>query len=270
MKFRSLVISLGMLGLLVLPAGLAAQENSQPRYRVIELGTLGGTYSQTFYVTSKGVASGEASLADGNWHAILYQGPFKRDLGTLGGLNSSAFGSPNAIGQVVGEAETSHSDPNGEDFCGFYASGAPLSGTTCLGFLWQDGSMTPLSTLGGYNSAASAINNQGEVAGNAETATTDSTCPPYDPALGQYQVLQDKPVVWENGHIKELPTYGGDPDGFAIAINDSRPGGRRVGSLLDLQRYQRSLSFTGPRPALGPRQGNQSRQPGRRVRKPGP
>lgn len=220
MKSRSLVISLGMLGLLLLPAGLAAQENSQPRYRVIELGTLGGTYSQPFYLTSNGVASGEASLADGNWHAILWQGPFKRDLGTLGGLNSSAFGSPNAIGQVVGEAETSYSDPNGEDFCGFYASGAPWSGTTCLGFLWQDDSMTPLSTLGGHNGSASAINNQGEVAGNAETATTDSTCPPYDPNQGQYQVLQDKPVVWKNGHIEELPTYGGDPDGFAIAIND--------------------------------------------------
>jgi probable HAF family extracellular repeat protein len=220
MKSRSLVISLGMLGLLLLPAGLAAQENSQPRYRVIELGTLGGTYSQPFYLTSNGVASGEASLADGNWHAIFWQGPFKRDLGTLGGLNSSAFGSPNAIGQVVGEAETSYSDPNGEDFCGFYASGAPWSGTTCLGFLWQDDSMTPLSTLGGHNGAASAINNQGEVAGNAETATTDSTCPPYDPNQGQYQVLQDKPVVWKNGHIEELPTYGGDPDGFAIAIND--------------------------------------------------
>jgi len=80
--------------------------------------------------------------------------------------------------------------------------------------------MRPLSTLGGYNGAASAINNQGEVAGNAETATTDSTCPPYDPAKGQYQVLQDKPVVWKNGHVEELPTYGGDPDGYAIAIND--------------------------------------------------
>jgi probable HAF family extracellular repeat protein len=220
MKSRSLVISLAMLGLLASPAGLAAQEKSDPRYKVIELGTLGGTYSQTFYVNSKGVTSGEASVADGNWHAILYEGAFKRDLGTLGGLNSSAFGSPNAIGQVVGQAETSHSDPNGEDFCGFYASGAPLSGKTCRGFLWQDGRMRPLSTLGGYNGAASAINNPGEVAGNAETATTDSTCPPYDPAKGQYQVLQDKPVVWKNGHIEELPTYGGDPDGYAIAIND--------------------------------------------------
>ena len=221
MRFRSLVISLGMLGLLVAPAGLAAQEElHSPRYTVIELGTLGGTYSQAFYVNNQGVASGEASLADGNWHAILWQGPFKRDLGTLGGLASSVFNSPNAIGQVVGEAETSDSDPNGEDFCGFKGSGAPSSGT-CLGFLWEHGSMTPLSTLGGYNGAASMINNRGEVAGNAENTTTDSTCPTYDPGKGQYQVLQDKPVVWRNGQIEELPTYGGDTDGFAIAINDS-------------------------------------------------
>ncbi len=220
MKFTSLAISLGMLGLLVLPAGSAAQENSQPRYRIIELDPLGGTYSQTFYVTGDGVASGEASLANGNWHATLWQNSFNRDLGTLGGKNSSAFGSPNRVGQVVGAAETSHSDPNGEDFCGFYGSGAPWSGTTCRGFFWEDGWMSPLSTLGGYNSAASAINNYGEVAGSAEPATTDVTCPPYDPSQGQYQVLQNKPVVWQNNQIQELPTYGGDPDGFAIAIND--------------------------------------------------
>ena len=127
-----------LLAALAIPVCVVAQGEQQQsaehvqHYTVIDLGTLGGTYSQPFYVSSKGVASGEASLADGNWHAILWQGPFKMDLGTLGGLNSSAFGSPNAIGQVVGEAETSHSDPNGEDFCGFYASGAPFSGTTCL------------------------------------------------------------------------------------------------------------------------------------------
>src|ERR1700739_81428 len=216
------MLAVSLLATLAVTIPIVAQsyDTARPRYRVIELGTLGGTYSQTFYVTNNGVASGEASLANGNWHAILYQGRFKRDLGTLGGLNSSAFGSPNAIGQVVGEAETSYSDPNGEDFCGFFASGAPLSGKTCRGFLWEDGWMIPLSTLGGHNGAASAINNRGQVAGNVETAETDSTCPPYDHAKGQYQVLQDKPVVWENGHIKELPTYGGDPDGFAIAIND--------------------------------------------------
>jgi hypothetical protein len=74
MKSESIVVLLGILGLLVVPAGLVAQENSQPRYRVIELGTLGGTYSQPLYVSRSGVASGEASLPDGNWHATLWQG----------------------------------------------------------------------------------------------------------------------------------------------------------------------------------------------------
>ena len=221
MNFRSLATSLGALALLGTLAGPAAQAQNSPRYRVVELGPLGGTYSQTFYVTNNGVASGEASLADGDWHATLWQNGHTRDLGTLGGLNSSAFGSPNTSGEVVGEAETSSSDPNGEDFCAFYASGAPWSGTTCLGFSWQHGSTTPLSTLGGYNSAASAINKYGVIAGYAETATTDSTCPPYDPTLGQYQVLQVEPAVWKNGQIQQLPTYPGDPDGYTIAINDS-------------------------------------------------
>jgi hypothetical protein len=222
--YQVAIATLGLAAVLAITNAATAQ-SALPKpmarhYKVTELGTLGGTYSQPFYVTSTGEASGEASLAGGNWHATLWQGRTKMDLGTLGGLNSAAFGSPNAMGQVVGMSETAESDPNGEDFCGFFASGAPWSGTTCLGFLWQNDSMIPLSTLGGYNAAASAINKQGEEAGEAETATQDSTCPPYDPSLGQYQILQDKPVVWENGGIEELPTYGGDPDGFAIAIND--------------------------------------------------
>src|SRR3974390_2608445 len=157
MKSRALVIALSVFSLLALPAGLAAQEKSQPRYRVIELGALGGTYSQSFYVTNWGMVGGEASLANGNWHAILWQGPFKKDLGTLGGLNSSVFGSLNAFGQVVGQAETSDSDPNGEDFCGFYGSGAPWSGTTCRGFLWQ-------GEFGGTHSAPGGLQSAGGVA----------------------------------------------------------------------------------------------------------
>src|SRR6201998_3230899 len=158
------MLAVSLLATLAVTIPIVAQsyDTARPRYRVIELGTLGGTYSQTFYVTNNGVASGEASLANGNWHAILYQGRFKRDLGTLGGLNSSAFGSPNAIGQVVGEAETSHSDPNGEDFCGFFASGAPSSGKTCRGFLWEDGRGRELSTVGGYDRAAQSAHHQSE------------------------------------------------------------------------------------------------------------
>jgi len=125
----------------------------------------------------------------------------------LGGPNSIAFGD-NVRFQAAGEAETSTPDPNGEDFCGF---GTHL---TCLPFLWQDGVMNPLPTLGGNNGVAYAINNRGKAAGTAENSTPDPGCPAP-------QVLHFKPVVWEEGAIHKLPTFGGDPDGVAQEINDN-------------------------------------------------
>jgi probable HAF family extracellular repeat protein len=44
------------------------------------------------------------------------------------------------------------------------------------------------------------------------------------------QVLQFKPVFWEKGEIRELPTVSGDPDGAAFAINDR---GQAVGVSSD-------------------------------------
>jgi probable HAF family extracellular repeat protein len=138
------------------------------------------------------------------------------DIGTLGGPNSAAFG-VNERGQVVGEAETSVGI--GDDFCGFNASGFPHSGATCLPFLWQNGVMTKLPTLGGGSGGANMINNRGEVVGQAENGMRDP-----DPAC---PVSQFEPVVWENGAIHALPTYPGDPDGVAAWINDK---GQVVGS----------------------------------------
>jgi probable HAF family extracellular repeat protein len=56
------------------------------------------------------------------------------------------------------------------------------------------------------------INDQGEVAGLAETALKDPTsgCP----------VHRFAPVVWANGKIYQLPTAAGDSDGVAASIND--------------------------------------------------
>jgi probable HAF family extracellular repeat protein len=132
-----------------------------------------------------------------------------KDIGApgLGGPNSIAF-VDNESSRAVGEAETSTSDPNGEDFCGF---GTHL---TCLPFLWQAGGMIQLPTLGGNNGVAQAISNRGEVAGFAENSTPDPGCPAP-------QVLHFKPVVWEKGLIHKLPTFGGDPDGVAQQINDN-------------------------------------------------
>ncbi len=59
-----------------------------------------------------------------------------------------------------------------------------------------------------------AISSRGEVAGFAENSTPDPGCPAP-------QVLRFKPVVWEKGVIRKLPTFGGDPDGVAEQINDN-------------------------------------------------
>jgi len=83
--------------------------------------------------------------------------------------------------------------------------------------------MTPLPTLGGNNGFAAGVNSRGQVAGQAEIASPDPTCDP----LITPQVLQAKPVIWRNGSIRELPTFAGDPDGQAEAINDI---GQAVGS----------------------------------------
>ena len=64
----------------------------------------------------------------------------------------------------MGAAETSAVDPLGENFflCGFN------DGLLCLPFLWQDGAMRPLPTLGGNNGVAFEINDRGGVVGRAE------------------------------------------------------------------------------------------------------
>ncbi len=196
---------------------LAAIGTAQvPRYTVTDLGTLsGGNYSYTSVVTNSSFVIGRANAADGTYHAVLWQKGSMIDLGTPGlkGKNSIGWG-VNESGQAVGQAETSTLDPNGEDFCGFKAIGLPSLFTTCVPFLWQSGVMTPLPTLGGGNGVANAINNRGSIAGSAENTTPDPNCPAP-------QVLQFKPVIWENGKIHELPTFPGDADGLAFGINDN-------------------------------------------------
>jgi probable HAF family extracellular repeat protein len=137
-------------------------------------------------------------------------GELNLQLGTLGGANSSInWNGINDPGEAVGLSETAALDPNGEDVC--------LFGThhVCLPFLWKDGVMTALPTLGGVNGQASAINNKGQVAGYAENGMVDSTCPQGDP-----NNRIDLPVMWTKRKAQALPTIGTDPDGVAYGINN--------------------------------------------------
>jgi probable HAF family extracellular repeat protein len=134
------------------------------------------------------------------------------DLGTLGKADGNSWinwGGINDRGEAVGQSETADPDPNGEDICGF---GTHL---TCVPFLWRDGHMSALPTLGGNNGQASAINNRGEVVGFSEDGDLDATCP-----AGTTNNRIALPAFWARGNAQALPLVGNDVDGFAFGIND--------------------------------------------------
>src|SRR5271165_4343672 len=136
------------------------------------------------------------------------------DVGTFGGPNS--YGSSDAISLTpagaVGLAETAVPDP-------FY----PNCFQDCVvghAFLWRNGVVTDLGALPGNNGENSgyafAINNNGLVAGISENGSTD-------PATGYPEV---NAVVWRNGNIINLGTFGGTQS-EAFMLNDR---GQVVGS----------------------------------------
>jgi probable HAF family extracellular repeat protein len=202
---------------LAAPVPVAAQAqqepNQQSHYRVLNLGQLGGTFSSGNGVNDLGWVMGSSELpGNTSQHAALWRyGLTALDLGTLGGPNSSViFPSKNNLGKIEGVSDTTTPDPAGENFCGFG------SGFTCEGVVWQDNVINALpNRLGGNNWRAAGINDWGQVVGWAENTTVDPTC--ISPAVFQYE-----PVVWgpRKGEMQQLPTYPGDPDGAAVAIND--------------------------------------------------
>lgn len=180
---------------------------------------LGGTYAQGTSINNRAQVQGMATPpGDTVMHAILWQiGQSPVDMGTLGGPNSAiAWPNRNNHNIFAGISETAEQNPLGEPWsCAlavFYL--APPTGNICGGFRWQNGAMTALPTLGGYEGFATGINNQGEIVGWAEDTYHDPTC--IAP-----QVLQFEAVKWEaNNQIQQLSPYAGDADGAATAIND--------------------------------------------------
>jgi probable HAF family extracellular repeat protein len=146
---------------------------------------------------------------------VLWRGDAITDLGTLGGPNSnSVWPGVNNHGLVVGIAETNEPDPLSEAWSctAFFPS---VTGKICRGFVWDDGRMTALPTLGGYQGFAAGVNDRGQVVGWAETTIEDPTC-------NAPQVLQFRAVLWEprKGRKRELPPLPGDSTSAATAIND--------------------------------------------------
>ncbi len=118
-----------------------------------DLGTLGGTYSEADAVNdSRQVVGTSAGAGFSGYHAFLHSNDTILDLGALNGDTDSGACGINASGRVVGYS---------------YNSSVP---DTCHAFLYTDGRMQDLGSLGGSISWASAINASGDVVGQSSVS----------------------------------------------------------------------------------------------------
>src|SRR5258706_15349549 len=169
--------------------------------RVIDLGTFGGSFSLAGAINDHNQVVGlaENTIPDPfnfgglaglpsptQWRATLWQDGRMRDLGALGDGTESGATSVNDRGQIVGASFTnSVVNPS---------TGFP----TLAPFLWENGRMRNLGTLGGLSGVASLLNNRGQIAGTSDLAG-DQTAHPF---------------LWERGRLRDLGTLGG---GYAAA-----------------------------------------------------
>jgi probable HAF family extracellular repeat protein len=205
---------------------LLHKHTAQTLYLVVSLGNPLGGDGQPYgignlgnSINNKGWVAGEADLTgNATMHAELWGDGTPIDLGTLGGANSAvAWPNHNDHGVIVGIAETADVNVLGEDWSCGLAVFPTVTHHICLGFVWKDGQMTALPTLGGYDGFATGVNNRDQIVGWAENGINDPTCDANN------QVQQFEAVLWTriNGQYQaaELPPYPGDLDGAATSIN---------------------------------------------------
>jgi probable HAF family extracellular repeat protein len=165
------------------------------------LGSLpGGDTNAPFSINSSGLIAGfsQNGVVDPltgfeESRAVLWKDGRLRNLGALPGGNESAAFVVNDQGMVAGPASNAMPDPYS---CAFFV----CFGTQTRAFVWQDGVMQDLGTLGGPDSLPLFMNNRGQIAGQSYTNTT------ANPATGQPTM---DPFLWENGHMRDLGSLGG-------------------------------------------------------------
>jgi probable HAF family extracellular repeat protein len=208
------------------------QHTKDYRYRLVDLGTLGGPNSGVpgvFYEIDGGTAGAQVISADGTvagtadtsisdplcyFDDCFYPNTFQWRSGTmtsLGALPGAQWSGPNWIsgnGLIAGISENGENDP---------LIGLPQGRAV----LWQDGQITDLGTLqGGYESFAWGVNNYGQVVGDATNGIVDPYSYYYATILGISNGTQTRAFLWDKDHgMQDLGTLGG-PDAWAAVVNE--------------------------------------------------
>jgi probable HAF family extracellular repeat protein len=196
--------------------------------QMVDLGTLGGTMSEGLSINDKGQIAGwswigsiDPASSQQIAHAFIYQDGSMKDLGSLGASQSFAFGI-NGSGEVVGNAAVA------------FANGSYLYHA----FLYRGENMLDLGTLpGDLYSNASAINDQGDIAGSS-VPTADSlgramlytNAKKYDlndldvaSPLAQYVQLYAATGISNNGYIvaNGVDSRTGERHGYLLTPSES-------------------------------------------------
>lgn len=198
------------------PSGAGARLAPSAQYVVVTLPSLGGTASRGMAINNRGSVAGWSNLPDGSRRAALWTDGSVLDLGTLGGPSSMVpWPGQNNTGLIVGISHTARTDPLNEEWSCEAGGFLPQTNLICRGFVWENGVMHELPTLGGNHGFATGVNNRGQVVGWAET-------PVHDPTCTGVQVLQFRAVLWEpkKGTTRELRPLPGDSTSAATAINE--------------------------------------------------
>jgi probable HAF family extracellular repeat protein len=154
-------------------------------FRITDLGTLGGTTSHGDAMNASGQVTGFSTTAgDAVGHAFLWDGTTMVDLGTLGTRSDGV--AINASGQVTGFSLT-------------------RVGLTRVhhAFLSNGTTMQDLGTIGGLSSFGRAINDAGQVTGEAQAASGHTHA-----------------FLWDGTAMRDLGTLRGEFS-FGVAINAS-------------------------------------------------
>jgi len=195
---------------------------SNVRYSISYLPTLDGSRNRPAGISNSGLVAGFVNRPDNATRvAAFWRNSALDTLGTLGGPNSIVqWPGISNNGYVVGISETAKLDPLHEEWsCTAFLPS--VTGHICVGFVWEDGMMKALPTLGGNQGFATGVNSSGKVVGWAETPVLDPTCKAP-------QKLQFRAVMWEarKGTMRELKPLPGDSTSAATAINNA---GQAVG-----------------------------------------